>query len=249
MILFIADMTGYINPNFSFRILIMGGNRTLSQIGPFKLSFKQLTKSFEETQKELERRIAISPDDIGTLVRYGYALKAGHDDAQNIFSHVLALDSNNSDALSFFVQDFSTDDQAKINFYYKLESLDPKSATSCSGSVVYPLIRRAEEEWKRRDHSAFRKTVSEARRMAVKSGEDYPLEMVLTEEILLAIYDGDLRDAERKISMLAQMGKWHELGRSWERDALIRRLQEGLSEKWNDELEKQLFSAYQFGEQ
>jgi hypothetical protein len=149
MILFTANMTGCWNPKFSFRIIIKGGSRRLSELGRFRLSFDQLTQSVSETTALLERRSAIDPEDIPTLVRYGLALEeAGAKAAQEVFARVLELNPDNAEGLSFLIRSASTPEEARINLYYKLESLDApicgESESLCSAAADVACRRSME---------------------------------------------------------------------------------------------------------
>lgn len=243
LILFSADMTGFINPKFTFRILLKEGGRTLSQVGPFKLSFTQLTKSFKETKKELERRIAASPNDVPTLLRYGKTLEVEFDTSQarSIYSKIHQLDPDNGDGITFFVRDNSTPKDKRIELYYHLESLDREKSSECSGSVADLLIESAKEQWKRNEESDYRNTLVEARRLVQKSTWHSSLEPVLEEEILLSVHDGQIELAKQKIAKLAELQHWHEKGRGWQKDVLERRLSDTFSTNWNENLKNELF--------
>ena len=238
LVLFTADMTGCVNPNFDFRILVRGRGQVVADLGTYSISFSQLTASFEETAKELARRKAAKPKDIPTLV---YAQVSGHGKvAAGVFSEILELEPENCMALSYFVSDYDTADECKLEYFYRLEQADPASAAKQSHNLVGYLAERAESAWKSNEHSKAKEMVAEARRLATMSGEEYYLGPVLEQELLIALLEDDRQEALKRIRQLSACQEWSE-GENWQRDAVKRRISEALKDGWNSELEQYLF--------
>jgi len=211
-------------------------------IGPFRLNFKHLSKSFSETKDELGRRVAMNPNDIAAMVRYAQALEADHDSdtAEELFEKVLDREPDNPEALEFFIE-HGSDHNERLRLYYRLERISPNAAADCAASGVYALLDRASGEVTERNIEALETTLREAHRIASKLPADEVSSSLLRYEVCLAAGQGNVALAQSEIKRLARLEKWTDPGLEWRRDALVRELAKLLGSQFDEKMQLALF--------